>query len=251
MDKEVIRAQFGAHAQEYVTGPTHRDGLSLARLVALVGASPEWRVLDIATGAGHTAFALAPLVSRVWATDITPEMLSATRQGARERGLANLSLNYADAERLPFASAFFDLVTCRIAAHHFGDVPAFLAESARVLRPGGKLALVDNVVPSGPVGDYVNAFELLRDPGHGRCWRLDEWQIAFARAAMPLVHSEMLRKSLRLEQWAARHSLVRQGYLRAMLLEATPAVQAFFQPEVGAGGTMFWLTEGILIGQRN
>ena len=55
----------------------------------------------------------------------------------------------ADAEALPFPDCHFDLVTCRIAAHHFAGVPTFVAEVWRVLRKGGTLALVDNVAPDG------------------------------------------------------------------------------------------------------
>ena len=83
---------------------------------------------------------------------------------AAKRGLTNIRTAYAKAEALPFEDESFNLVTRRIAPHHFDSISEFLAEVHRVLKPGALFALVDNVVPQGSVGDYVNAFERLRDP---------------------------------------------------------------------------------------
>src|SRR5690606_464441 len=129
----------------------------------LVAPQKDWRALDVATGAGHVAYAFAPHVARQWATDVTEEMLAIVRKEADKRGLANIRTAFASAEALPFEDESLDLVTCRIAAHHFESIPAFLDEARRILKPGARLALVDNVMPAGSVGDYVNAFERLRD----------------------------------------------------------------------------------------
>ncbi len=147
MTKEQVRAQFGTHADAYATSKVHAQGASLARLVELVNPQPHWHALDVATAAGHTAFIFAPHVADVVATDITPEMLPVAARVAGEKGITNVTLREADAEDLPFADATFDLVTCRIAPHHFPNISRFLAEAARVLRPGGVLAVVDNIVP--------------------------------------------------------------------------------------------------------
>jgi ubiquinone/menaquinone biosynthesis C-methylase UbiE len=131
-------------------------------------------VLDIATGAGRTALAVAPYVAHVIATDITSQMLDQARRLAGEQGLSNITVETADAEALPYDDGCFDLGTCRIAPHHFTDIPLFLRESLRVLRPGDLFSLVANIVPPGSAGDYINAFEKLRDPSHGRCLSIDE-----------------------------------------------------------------------------
>src|SRR6266705_3592636 len=157
MTKSLVQEQFGATAAHYLTSKPHAKGKSLERLVELVKPQPGWHALDVATGAGHTAYAFAPHVARVWATDITAEMLDLVRAEAARRKLANIRVAHAKAEALPFDDASFDLVTCRIAPHHFDSIPAFLAETARVLKANGTLALADNVVPPGSVGDYVNA----------------------------------------------------------------------------------------------
>src|SRR6266849_4178603 len=76
MTKSLVQEQFGATAAHYLTSKPHAKGKSLERLVELVQPQPAWRALDVATGAGHTAYAFAPHVARVWATDITEEMLA-------------------------------------------------------------------------------------------------------------------------------------------------------------------------------
>jgi SAM-dependent methyltransferase len=123
-----------------------------------------WHALDIATGAGHTAFAFAPYVARVTASDLTPEMLIVAEKLAMEKGLTNVDFKEADAEHLPFDEATFDLVTCRIAPHHFPDIVQFLRECARILKPGGVLAVVDNIVP-GDQDETVREFYRLLDAG--------------------------------------------------------------------------------------
>ncbi|MBE2197977.1 MAG: class I SAM-dependent methyltransferase [Anaerolinea sp.] len=262
--KQQVQAQFGANAAAYATSAVHAKGASLGRLVELVRPLPHWQVLDIATGAGHTAFTFAPHVAQVVAADLTAEMLGQTRQLAAAKELANVTVCLADAEELPFAGARFDLVTCRIAPHHFPDIGRFLSESVRVLRPGGLLAVVDNVVPGSRLrgkkadllhaaGQYVNAFEKLRDPSHNRCLSLDEWAAAFATANCPLQHQETAQKAMDFDWWATRMQTTPETTtrLRAMLMQAPAPVLAFLTPQVSGDRITFHLMEAILIGSVN
>ena len=127
-DKQRVQQQFGSNAANYVTSSVHAKGASLERMVDLVAPRPDWHGLDIATAAGHTAFAFAPHVKTVIASDLTPEMLVEARALAEKRGLTNVDFAQADAEALPFEADRFDFVTCRIAPHHFPNVAAFVAE---------------------------------------------------------------------------------------------------------------------------
>ena len=248
--KATVQREFGANAAAYVTSATHAKGASLDRLLALTDPQPDWAVLDIATGAGHTAFLFAPHVRQVWATDITPEMLDQVRQHAPARGAGNLVIELADAEKLPYADSTFDLVTCRIAPHHFDAPEAFVHEAQRVLKPGGALALVDNIVPEGVAGDYVNAFEKLRDPSHVRCLSIEAWQMLFVQHGLVIEHAETLYKRVEFTTWAARHDANMQRYLLAMLHQATGAAAEFLQPEIAAAPPTFRLWEGIVVGRR-
>lgn len=251
--KAASRRQFGANAAHYASSAPHAKGGSLRRLVELLAPTPELRVLDVATGAGHTALTLAPFVDSVVATDLTEEMLAVAAGLAAERGLDNVSFQTADAEDLPFPDASFDLVTCRIAPHHFPDVPRFLAESARVLRPAGRLAVVDNVVPDEPrAATFVNAFERHRDPSHVRCLSRAEWAAGFARAGFRVTHDEVADKPMRFSAWLANMSVEgqRAAELRAMLRQAPAEAKAFLLPAFSDDDATFRLEEALLIGEK-
>ncbi|MBN8920237.1 MAG: methyltransferase domain-containing protein [Rhizobiales bacterium] len=250
MTTSLSQKQFGANAQGYLTSKPHAQGRSLDRMVALANPQADWVGLDIATGAGHTAYAFAPHVRRMWATDITPEMLDIVRGEVAKRGRSSMRVATARAEGLPFEDATFDLVTCRIAPHHFDSIPQFLAEVHRVLKPGGTLAVVDNVVPEGSVGDYVNAFERFRDLSHLRAWTAVEWRDALATAGFSITHAEELPKTMEFEPWAARHDETMQRLLRGMLREATPAVKAFLNPVETDGRWTFDLLEALFIARK-
>jgi ubiquinone/menaquinone biosynthesis C-methylase UbiE len=235
----------------------------LTRLVELVKPQVGWRVLDVATGAGHTALAFAPHVATVAATDLTFEMLGQTRRLAAERGVENAFIIQNDAQRLPFGTGRFDLVTCRIAPHHFPDIGAFVLEAARVLRPGGLLAVADNAVPdtrlrgkkrrlADEAAAYINAFDALRDPGHVRALGMNEWQGHYAAAGLQLLQSETFRKVIDFESWVARMRVadVDRLRLRAMLQQAPDLVRATLTPQIANDRITFWLTEAILIGRK-
>jgi ubiquinone/menaquinone biosynthesis C-methylase UbiE len=250
MTKTLVQEQFGKTAATYLTSKPHAKGQSLERLVALTSPQNDWRVLDVATGGGHVAYTFAPHVARVWATDITQEMLDMVKAEAAKRGLANVRTAYAKAEALPFEDATFDLVTCRIAPHHFDSISDFLGEVHRVLKPSGLFALVDNVVPAGSVGDYINAFERFRDPSHLRAWTMQEWRDALKKAGLTVSHEEQIYKTMEFASWAGRHDATMQALLRAMLAQVTPEVKATLEPNGSGSDLTFRLCEGLFVGKR-
>ncbi len=252
MNKKLVQEQFGANAEKYVGSKVHAKGASLNRLIELVNPQPTWKALDVATGAGHTALTFAPFVVEVIATDITPEMLEQTAKLAAERQIKNLKTQYADAEDLPFEAHSFDLVTCRIAPHHFPDIAQFVQEAARVLKAGGILAVVDNVVPAGAAGDTINAFEKLRDPSHGRCLSLPQWTTTFQAAHFQVTHVETLIKTMDFEWWARRMTNDEEiiDRLRHILHSVTAEARQYLQPGLEDGKEIFHLQEGLIIGQR-
>jgi ubiquinone/menaquinone biosynthesis C-methylase UbiE len=261
MSKKRVQEQFGASAEAYVTSEIHAKGASLDRLVLLTQPRPDWTVLDVATGAGHTAVTFAPYVAQVIANDITMRMLELTRQMAQQKGLSNVVAAAADAERLPFRDNSLELVTCRVAAHHFPALDEFMAESARVLRPGGLLAVVDNVVPGShrrdkrgraaeEAGRYVNAFETLRDPSHVRCLSLDGWQEQFYQAGLRIVRQEVADKMLDFYDWMARMRVRPEDEIRleAMLRQAPADAAEFLRPTFDARRAYFRLALAIFVG---
>lgn len=162
-----VREQFSQHAEYYAQSSAHAKGDTLDVILDFADTKGTEKTLDIATGTGFTAFALAPKVSHVVATDLTPEMVTKASELAQEQVVKNITFSVAAAESLPFATASFDLVTVRLAPHHFQDVPRFLSEVHRVLRNDGLFCLVDSVSPElEKMIKWQNYVEKLRDDSH-------------------------------------------------------------------------------------
>lgn len=189
--EEKARTIFGARASFYTSSATHTDPSVLSHVVELAAPLPEWRALDIATGTGHTAFALAPHVASVIGVDITPEMLAEAEKLRIERSIANVSFTMADAHDLPFPDGTFDLVTCRRAAHHFSAIDLAIKEMRRVLRPGGRLVIDDRSVPEEEAVDrLMNYLDVLHDRSHVREYSPSEWHAMLERAGFTIDRME-------------------------------------------------------------
>jgi ubiquinone/menaquinone biosynthesis C-methylase UbiE len=168
---------FAQRAAFYTTSAVHKDRVVLDHLIELACVQPADRVLDVATGTGHTAFAFAPHVREVIAIDVTPEMLIEGGRLKDEGGIINVEFQLADAHDLPFEDEIFDVVTCRRAAHHFVEIGRALHEMWRVLRPGGRLVVDDRSVPEDDSLDAtLNRLDWLHDHSHVREYRPSEWQ---------------------------------------------------------------------------
>ncbi len=210
------REQYASVGDAYVHSETHRLGKDLARLVEVAEPSREMRVLDVATGGGHTAIALAPLVREVAMLDLTPEMLHHARNFARESGIEPSGVIAAAAESIPFAAASFELVTCRIAPHHFADVQSFVDEVARVLVPGGAFVLIDSLAPDNKdYDDFINKVEQWRDSSHVRAYSMREWTGFLEHAGLKLEMSEVILKRHEFASWTER-SRMAEGEPKAL-----------------------------------
>ncbi len=172
------KEQFDRQAAHYNTQWNTWSEETLGWLLEKADPHPTDFMLDVATGTGFTALAFAPHVQTVIGLDISSGMLEQARKQAGGRKIANAVFQEGTAEALPFADGGFDIVTCRIAPHHFLDIQKFLAEAARVLKPGGRLALVDTTVPddSPEAASWQNEVEAVRDPSHVRNYTPGEWQ---------------------------------------------------------------------------
>ncbi|WP_243522567.1 class I SAM-dependent methyltransferase [Bacillus pseudomycoides] len=175
-NEELVKTQFGSNAEKYVKSQIHAKGSDLQYLVQQVKNRENTRLLDIATGGGHVANTLAPLFKSVIALDLTEKMIGKAKEFIHSNGHNNVSFVAGNAEDLPFSTASFDTVVCRIAAHHFQNPEQFVYEVHRTLEEKGLFILIDNVSPEDQEYDiFYNFIEKKRDPSHRRALKKTEW----------------------------------------------------------------------------
>jgi len=174
---------FGQRAAFYTTSTIHTEKVVLDRVVELAQPQATDLALDIGTGTGHTAFALAPHVAQVIGVDLTLEMLVEARKLQADRGISNVEFHLGDVSELLFDDATFDIVACRRAAHHFSNITRAIDEMKRVLKPRGRLVIDDRSVPEDDFVDAtMNRLDWLHDESHVREYRPSEW-VAVLEAA--------------------------------------------------------------------
>jgi SAM-dependent methyltransferase len=174
---------WSGRADAFRQSPTHREGPDLDLLVEMCDPEEGVKVLDVASGGGHVGRRLREQGCTVVTVDPAPGM------GADV---------VARAEHLPFEDGSFDVVTCRIAAHHFENIRAAIAEMARVAQ---RLVVIeDNVFAD----EQVEEAERLRDPTHVRCYSAEEWKVMLTEAGLEVERAERLERRRDVDDWLAR-----------------------------------------------
>ena len=195
-----VKRFFGEHAQDYSRSRSHAQGADLDALIRALKPKKSEVALDVATGTGFTAVALAGVVGHVTGIDVTDEMLAQAGRLARERGRTNIRLELGDALEIGYPNSSFDIVTTRRATHHFDDVPKFLREARRVLRSGGRLGIVDMSPPEGAEA-FSNRIEKLRDRSHVKAFAQSAWESMVSKAGLRILSSEILGESVTFRRW--------------------------------------------------
>ena len=230
--RALSRARFGARADSYRTSAPHASGPDLELLLEWLDPQPAERALDVACGGGHVALALARTGADVDACDLTPEMLDASAALLAEHD-CTATFAVADAEALPYADDTFDIVTCRIAAHHFPDAFAFFEEAARVLKPGGRFGFQDQTLPPEPTSAVLtDAFERTRDESHNQSYSVDGWATLIERAGLAVERTEIVDKPHDFAEWTQRQDCDEATVteLREQMAEAPSGMRRWLEP---------------------
>ena len=174
---------WSERADDYRKSPTHAEGPDLDLVVEWCEPAVGVTALDVATGGGHVARRLRERGATVVTADPAPGMRADTT---------------AFAEDLPFADGSFDVVACRIAAHHFADVNAAIREMARVARD--RVVIEDNLF----FDESSEEAERLRDPSHVRCYSEAEWEVMLEAAGVRVDAIERFDRRVPLQPWLDR-----------------------------------------------
>jgi ubiquinone/menaquinone biosynthesis C-methylase UbiE len=173
--KSVVREEFTRQADAFAAAAVITNEDRLARLVAAVKPAPSDRALEVATGPGYVALALARRCREVIGLDLTEALLRIAERNRHESGIANVHFQSGDAEHLPFSDGEFDIVVCRFAFHHFENPGQVLAEMCRACRVGGTVAVEDLYASEyAERAAYWNRIERLRDHSHTRALALSK-----------------------------------------------------------------------------
>jgi SAM-dependent methyltransferase len=193
--------QFNANAEKYAASHVHKFGASLPVLLEMAQPVLSDRVLDVATGTGNTALTVAPFVSSVIGLDMAVKMLEQAKKRALEEGFTNAEFLEGSAEALPFPDSSFSLVVSRHAPHHFRDVPKFLSEVVRVLEPGGRFVMADQVTLESHNKFWIDEFQRTRDPSHFTQRMIEEWQELARDAGLSWITHQVVPYRLEFDWW--------------------------------------------------
>ncbi|HZQ48016.1 MAG TPA: class I SAM-dependent methyltransferase [Verrucomicrobiae bacterium] len=255
---EVQRAaqeQFAKQSRHYGRGHVLEHTDDLTEAAALIPLPAHARILDIATGAGHTAVFFAARGHEVTAADLAQPMLDRAARAAQERGLSLITRQHA-AEEFPYANAEFDLVTCRVAAHHFSSPGQFIRETARVLKPGGYFLLIDGTVDDGqPEAEaWAHQVEKLRDPSHNRLLTPGTWSDFCQAAGLQVRHtlvSPFKQPDLNWYFEAAATSPENRTRVLQLVENAPDSARRLFDIQTEDGKIVWWWQRLTLIAERS
>ncbi len=175
-DVEAVRDHFNDMAERYAQSASHRSSESINILKNWAADGRYELGIDIASGPGFVAYAVAEYCDTVVVSDIAEKMLDEARKLAKERAISNVRFEIVDAHDIDYPDASFDLVTCRTAAHHFYDVEKFLSEVHRILKPSGVFLFCDTTTSEDPeLARWHQRVEAVRDTSHANAPPPSAW----------------------------------------------------------------------------
>ncbi len=198
--EDATKKRFAATAAVLASHGAQRVDALREKIGQFVEPSGQEHALDVGTGTGSLALALAPLVTDVVALDLVPEMLDQLRQTLEYT--QNVSIVEGDAHHLPFEEGSFDLSATARTLHHVSWPETVVAEMTRVTRAGGRLLIVDQIASADPREALAqNRLEQLRDPSHVRVLPDGDFRALFEMNSLVLLRFDVQREDVDLDSF--------------------------------------------------
>lgn len=253
-NRDVVQQAFSQQAASFENSRMNFSKQEyLNYTVEKLALSPTDHVLEVAAGTCACGRAIAPHAQCVTCLDMTPAMLSVGKTEAEKARLTNMCFVLGDAAELPFLESSFDVVLSRLAFHHFPETARPFAEMVRVLRPGGKLVIIDMEAAAEGLRDTEDTLERMRDPSHVRNLSHEEMLDLYARHGLNVTCCEGTRIPVQLQSWmelTKTPRAVQEQLAACMQEELAGGRKTGFAPFMEDGQIKFYQRWTLVIGER-
>lgn len=250
--KETVQKQFARTAEAFAKFAVRDTPEVLAEKVAFAKLQPADILLDVACGPGAFVLAAASKVQFSRGADLTAAMLRQARKFQSEQSIVNAFFDLAEADSLPYAGAAFDLVSCQCALHHIPKPRPVLKEMVRVLKPDGRLFIVDTLAPESDAKfELHNRIEILRDLSHAASLKLTSFLAMFEEEGLQIVRQALRRRERSFKQWMLRAGLgpehKKYQEARKLIEESVEGDRAGFSPKLQDDDIFIVHNEGMFL----
>jgi len=205
LQQQNVQEQFTRTAMAFSVHARRDSPEVLEERLKFVELAPDDLLLDVACGPGAFVLAAAPRIRFGRGLDLTAEMLRQARRFKQESGVINSGFDVGECERLPYASAIFDLAACQFAFHHLTDPQLTLREMLRVTKPAGRIFVADSIAPEDKgTSELHNAIERMRDPSHTVALSLSDMRRLFSRYGLRIVKESVRSRVRPFDDWMRR-----------------------------------------------
>jgi ubiquinone/menaquinone biosynthesis C-methylase UbiE len=253
--KDAVQKQFSRTVEAFSKIAVRDAPAVVEEKVAFAKPQQEDIVLDVACGPGTFVLAFAPKVRFSRGIDLTLEMLRQAHAFREERGISNVAFECGDAEQLPYPDRTFDLVTCQMSLHHVPKPILAVREMLRVLKPEGRLVVIDTLGPESDAKfELHNRIESLRDPSHVESLRLTTFLSMFEELGLETVRQSLKRRQRSFNHWMLRAGLEpkhkRYQEARKLMEDSMEGDRAGFAPVVQGTDILILHNEGMFLLER-